>query len=61
MPELKGTKTKENLKVAFAGDSQAALVKASGTVLRVVADPPAHRAQAVLSEETRRELAADLD
>jgi len=31
---------------------QAALVKASGTVLRLVADHPAYRAQAVLSEET---------
>ena len=40
---------------------QAALVKASGTVLRLVADHPAYRAQAVLSEETRRELASDLD
>jgi hypothetical protein len=40
---------------------QAALVKASGTVLRLVAYHPAYRAQAVLSEETRRELASDLD
>jgi hypothetical protein len=36
------------------------LVKAEGTVLRVVADRPACRAQAVLGEETRKELARDL-
>jgi hypothetical protein len=40
---------------------QAALVRASGTVLRLVADHPAYRAQAVLSEETRRKVAGDLD
>jgi hypothetical protein len=37
------------------------LVKTDGTVLRVVADDPAYRAQAVLGEETRKELARDLD
>ncbi len=36
------------------------LVAGEGTVLRVVTDHPRLRAQAVLSEETRRELAADL-
>ena len=40
---------------------QTALVRANGTVLRLVADHPAYRAQAVLSEETRREVAGDLD
>ncbi|HQT94517.1 MAG: hypothetical protein B7Z68_00520 [Acidobacteria bacterium 21-70-11] len=39
---------------------QARMVAAGGTVLRVVVDHPKLRAQAVLSEETRRELAADL-
>ncbi len=40
---------------------QVRLVKAEGTVLRVVVDHPAYRAQAVLGEETRKELARDLD
>jgi len=40
---------------------QVRLVKTDGTVLRVVADDPAYCAQAVLGEETRKELARDLD
>lgn len=48
--------------IKFAlSEAQAARVRASGTVLRLVADHPAYHAQAVLSEETRRELASDLD
>jgi pimeloyl-ACP methyl ester carboxylesterase len=39
---------------------QARLVATEGAVLRVVVDHPKLRAQAILSEETRRELAADL-
>jgi hypothetical protein len=39
---------------------QTRLVATEGTVLRVVIDHPSMHAQAVLSEETRRELAADL-
>ena len=42
-------------------EEHAALVRAPGTVLRVVIDHPAYAAQAVLSEETRQELAADVD
>lgn len=42
-------------------DEQAELIKTEGTVLRVVVDHPGYQAQAVLGEETRRELAADLD
>jgi hypothetical protein len=38
----------------------AALVGREGTVLKVVLDHPAYQAQAVLGEETRKELAADL-
>ncbi|NWF99501.1 MAG: DUF3501 family protein [Thermoanaerobaculaceae bacterium] len=38
----------------------AELVGREGTVLKVVLDHPAYRAQAVLGEETRKELAADL-
>jgi hypothetical protein len=40
---------------------QVRLVKAEGTVLKVVIDHPAYRAQAVLGEETRKELALDLE
>jgi hypothetical protein len=36
------------------------LIGQEGTVLKVMLDHPHYRAQAVLSEETRRELAADL-
>jgi hypothetical protein len=42
-------------------EKQAGLVRAEGTVVRVVVDHPAYLAQAVLGEETRRELARDLD
>jgi Protein of unknown function (DUF3501) len=42
-------------------EEQAGLIKTAGTVLRVVIDHPTYRAQAVLGEETRNELAADLD
>lgn len=42
-------------------DEQAELIKTEGTVLRVVVDHPSYQAQAVLGEEIRRELAADLD
>ncbi len=40
--------------------AQAELVGRQGTVLQVILDHPAYRAQAVLGEETREELAADL-
>lgn len=42
-------------------EEQAELIKTAGTVLRVVIDHPCYDAQAVLGEETRSELAADLD
>ena len=42
-------------------EEQAGLVRAEGTVVRIVVDHPAYLAQAVLGEETRRELARDLD
>lgn len=41
-------------------DERIRLVGQDGTVVRVVLDHPSYQAQAVLSEETRRELAADL-
>ncbi len=37
------------------------LLHTDGTVVRVIIDHPRYRAQAVLAEETRREIAADLD
>jgi len=40
---------------------QAELLRREGTVVRVVLDHPALRAQAVVGEETRRELAGDLE
>ncbi len=42
-------------------DEQARLLKAEGTVVRLRIDHAAYSASAVLSEETRRELAGDLD
>lgn len=48
--------------VRWALDEQRArLLKAEGTVLRARIDHPKYSAGAVLSEETRRELAGDLD
>lgn len=44
---------------SFDGE-RARLLASDGTVLRVVLDHPHYAAQAVLSEETRRELANDL-
>ena len=41
-------------------DDHAALVRQPGTALRVAVDHPEYAAVAVLSEETRAELAADL-
>ena len=41
-------------------DEQARLLKAHGTVVRLRLDHPRYTASAVLSEETRRELAGDL-
>jgi len=41
-------------------EEQARLLRAEGTVLRLVVDHPAYLARAVLGEETRRELARDL-
>lgn len=40
---------------------RAAGLRTEGTVVRVVIDHPEYRAQSVLSEDTRRELAGDLD
>ena len=40
-------------------DEQRALLKKDGTVVRLVIDHPSHRAQAVLSESTRREIMND--
>jgi hypothetical protein len=46
--------------VKFAlGDEHRRLLATDGTVLRITIDHPAYRAQAVLSEETRKALAAD--
>jgi len=42
-------------------DEQIALIKTAGTVLRIVIDHPSYQAQAVLGEDTRSELASDLD
>jgi len=42
-------------------DEQARLLKAEGTVVRLKIDHAAYTASAVLSEETRRELAGDLE
>ncbi|MBP7148156.1 MAG: DUF3501 family protein [Acidobacteria bacterium] len=42
-------------------DRQRALLKADGTVVRIVIDHPALRAQAVLGEATRREIMSDPD
>jgi hypothetical protein len=41
-------------------DERTRLIGQDGTVVRVVLDHPHYQAQAVLSEETRRELAGDL-
>ena len=41
--------------------AQRALLKADGTVVRLVIDHPAYGAQSVLGEETRREIAGDCD
>lgn len=47
--------------VAWTLDASAQeLIRTPGTVVRVVVDHPDYEAQAVLSEETRTELAADL-
>jgi len=43
------------------GDDQARLLKTEGTVIRLRIDHPRYAASAVLSEETRRELAGDQD
>jgi hypothetical protein len=40
-------------------DAHVSALQRDGTVLRLVIDHPAYAAQAVLSEDTRRELAAD--
>ena len=40
---------------------RAALLRNEGTVVRVSIDHPRYRSQAVLAEETRREIAGDLD
>lgn len=42
-------------------DERSRLLRTDGTVVRVIIDHPSYRAQAVLSEETRREIAGDLD
>ena len=48
--------------VTFAlSDGQRHLLKADGTVVRLVIDHPASTAQAVLSEETRKAIANDPD
>ena len=43
------------------GDEQARLLKAEGTVVRLRIDHSRYSASSVLSEETRRELAGDID
>jgi hypothetical protein len=40
---------------------RAALLRNEGTVVRVGIDHPRYRSQSVLAEETRREIAGDLD
>jgi hypothetical protein len=42
-------------------DERSRLMHIDGTVVRVIIDHPRYRAQAVLAEETRREIVADLD
>jgi hypothetical protein len=42
-------------------DQRSQLLHTDGTVVRVIIDHPRYRAQAVLAEETRREIAPDLD
>jgi hypothetical protein len=42
-------------------DAQRRLLKADGTIIRLVLDHPAYTAQAVLSEDTRKAIASDPD
>jgi hypothetical protein len=42
-------------------EERTAFLKGEGTVVRVKLDHPEYRASAVLSEESRKELAGDLD
>jgi hypothetical protein len=42
-------------------DDQRRMLRTDGTVLRIVIDHPHYRAQAVLGEETRKELARDVE
>jgi hypothetical protein len=41
--------------------ANAAALRTPGTAIRVICDHPSYRAQAVLTEDTRSEIAADLD